>query len=130
MQSACAVYCHLWPVCDNLTSAPYLTQGTIFGLGWGWGELLNVKCVCFAIALSETIPIFRRTERDITISLHRPSCGVSCEVLMKLEFFFFLDRFSKNSQISKFHENTSSRSKVVSCRRKDGQADRQTEMTK
>jgi hypothetical protein len=50
--------------------------------------------------LSETFVILRRIQRDITINVHRPSREVP---VIRVRFWLnlnFLDRFSKNTQIS------------------------------
>jgi hypothetical protein len=100
MQSACAVlYCHLWLVWLYCIFPHCLINGTIFGK-----KLWNIKCVFwfYLQLLSETFLIPRRIGRDIIINVHRSSCKVA---VIPVGFHWnlnFLDRFSKNPQISNF----------------------------
>jgi len=69
--------------------------------------------------LTETFVILRRTERNIIINVHRPSCKIPvifCQFLFKLEFCRQI--FEKYSNI-KFHRNPSIGSRIVPCRRMD-----------
>jgi len=84
--------------------------------------LLDIKSVFwFSLQLlSETFLILRRNERDAFINVHisvamLSSC-YSCQVLIKLEFSRQI--FEKYSNIN-FHENLSSRRRVVPCGRTD-----------
>ena len=78
-------------------------------------KVLNIKCVFlfFLQRLSETSLILRRIQRDMIKNV----CWCSCEVQIFLVRFKrnlnFVDRFSKNTQISNFMETSSSGSRVV-----------------
>jgi hypothetical protein len=81
----------------------------------GKKPLFNIKCVFwFSIQhLSETIPILRRTERDMIKSVYWSSCTVPV-ILVKFYWNLnFLNRFSKKNSNIKFHQNPSSGSRVV-----------------
>jgi len=52
--------------------------------------------------LYEIFVILRRNQRNIIVNIHRSSRRVPVVVLMEFEF---LDKFSKNSQISNFMKN-------------------------
>jgi hypothetical protein len=122
MQSACAVlYCHLWRVRLYRIFPHYLINGTIFGK-----KLLNVKCVFwFSLQLSpETLLILSRIERHIVINVHRSSCKLPVILFRFWWNLNFLDRFSRNTQISwksVFWE-------PGSYMQTDGRTDRQTGM--
>jgi hypothetical protein len=97
----------------------YLINRTIFRK-----KLLDIKCVFwFSLQrLFKTFPILGRNERDIVINMKTSLCTshYSYRILMKLEFSGQI--FGKNFNI-KFHQNSSSWSRVVAC----GQLDRQTQ---
>jgi hypothetical protein len=63
--------------------------------------LLNIKCgFWFSVRLLPETFLVLRTERDIIINVHRSSCKVPL-ILVKFEWNLnFLNRFSKNTQIS------------------------------
>jgi hypothetical protein len=67
--------------------------------------------------VSEIFLILRRIERDI-INVHKYSCKVPVILVKFWRNLNFLDKFEKYSNI-KFHENPSSGSRVVPCRRTD-----------
>jgi hypothetical protein len=97
--NAHAPYCHLWSVRLYNIFLHYLKNDTIFGR-----KLLNTKCVfLFSLQfLSETFFILRRNERDIIKNVYWSSCKVSA-IIVRLKYGLnFLDRFSKNTQISNF----------------------------
>ena len=71
---------------------------------------------------SETFLVLRRTERDITINVHRSSCEVPVILSDFNETWIFRLIFEKSSNI-KFNGNPSSGSRVVPC----GQTDRPDE---
>ena len=98
MQSACAILssvaCRLYHIFPY-----YVINCTVFGK-----KLLNIKCV-FWISLqllSETFLTARRMQRYITINVHRSSCKVPVILDRFWWNFNFLNRFSKNTQISNF----------------------------
>jgi len=71
--------------------------------------------------LSETVLILNRIERGMIKKMY---IGLRVKYVLFLADFknlHFLGRFSKNTQISKFHENASSGSRVVPCGRRDRQ---------
>jgi hypothetical protein len=97
-------------------------------------KLLNIKCAFWFSILpsSKTYLILRRISRDTIKNVKRPSCKVPIILVgffMKLEFSRQI--FEKVSNI-KFHQNSSSGSRVVPCGQTDTdrQTDRQTNITK
>jgi hypothetical protein len=84
-------------------------------------KILNIKCVLSLQALSETLPILIRIQRDIIINIHRSSYTVRRYALFFSDFneaWIFSTDFWKPSNI-KFHENPSSGSRVVPCGQTD-----------
>ena len=126
--SACnahAPHHRLWPVGQYHNFPYYLTNGTILGK-----ESLNIKmCVSFSVRLlSETFHILRRVQRDIAIDIHRSCCKVPF-VLVRFEWNLnFVDKFSKNTQMSNFMKIRSVWAELSMWT--DGQTDRQTYVTK
>jgi hypothetical protein len=120
MQSACAVlYCHLWPVWLYHIFPHYLINGTIFG-----EKILNIKCVFwFSVQLlSEIFLMIRRIQWDIIINVHRSSCKVPLLLSDINETWVFSQIFEPYLNM-KFHENLSSRSRVVPWGWTDERAD-------
>ena len=76
--------------------------------------------------LSETFLILTRIKRDIIINVRRSSNKVPDIIVKSLGTLNFLDRFSKNSQITNSWKS-SSKSRVVHA---DERTDSQTDMTK
>jgi hypothetical protein len=98
-------YCHVW-LSGYLYHifTYYLINGTSFG-----SKLLSKKRVFrFSLQLlSETFLILSRSERDIIINVHGPSCEVlvisstrhSCQILKQIKFYW---HSLKNTWISSF----------------------------
>jgi hypothetical protein len=91
---------YLWPVRLNHIFSPYLLNGTIYG------HLFKIKSVFwFSLQiLPDTFLILSRTQWDI-INLHRSSCKVPVILAIFKWNLIFLERFSKNTQISDFTKN-------------------------
>ena len=120
--NANAPYCHLWPVRLCRIFPHYLKNSTIFKR-----NLLNIKCVYwfYVHVLSETFLIVRRTERDVIIYVYWSSCIVPVIRVILYWKLFFLDRYSKNSQISNF---TTIRPVGAEFFHADGQTNRQRDI--
>jgi hypothetical protein len=82
--------------------------------------LLTIKCVLISLQfLSQTFLIVRRIQRDIIINVQKSSCKVPVilvRFLIKLKFSPQIFEIYSNI---KFHENSSSGSRVVPCGRTD-----------
>jgi hypothetical protein len=89
------LYCYLRPLWLNHIFPHYHINCTIFGK-----TFLNIKRV-FSL-LSETFLIPRRIQREMTINVHRSSCEVPVILDRSESNLNFLNRFSKNPQISNF----------------------------
>jgi hypothetical protein len=73
-----------------------------------------LACVSFSSAtLSEKCLILRRIQRHIFKNVHTSSCKISLFLQDLNEIWIFSTAFRNNSRISKFHVNSSSRSRVV-----------------
>ena len=98
--------------CPALQFFPhYLINGMTFGKK----KLLNINCgFWFSLQFFPKILILTRNERHITINVRRSSREVSVNVFEKYSNF-------------KYQENPSSWSRVVPCRRTDGQRDKNDE---
>jgi hypothetical protein len=85
----------------------------------------KIYVLIFCTNLSETLVILRRTQQD-TIKMHvyRSSRKVPVIPVRFKRMLNFLDRFSKNNQMSnlKFHESPLSESRVVPRGRTDRQS--------
>jgi hypothetical protein len=114
--NARASYCHLWRVQPRNIFPFYLIYDTIFG----GKKLLNTKCVFwFPLKfLSEAFLIPRRIQPDMIKNVYRSSCKVPAILVRFQSYLTFFQVFEKCSNI-KFHENPSSRSRLVPCRRTD-----------
>jgi hypothetical protein len=86
----------------------------------------TMRVLIFSTNLPETIFILSRTERDSMINLHTSSCKAHFILANFYSNLNFLDRFSKNTQISDFMKTPSNRIRVVPCGRKE----REKDMTK
>ena len=96
----------------------YLINDTIFGK-----VLLNTTCVLiFSTNLSETFLILRGIKRYTNINGHRSSCEVLAILVIFQWNLNFLERFSKNSQITNFMKI-----RPVGDGRTEGRTNRQTD---
>jgi hypothetical protein len=90
--------------------------------------LLNIKCNFFIFStnfVSEKFIILRRIEREIIKNVHWSLCEVLV-ILVRFQLnFYFLGRFSKNTQISNFMKILPVGTKLLRAyRRTDGQTDK------
>jgi hypothetical protein len=80
---------------------------------------------CLSVQLlSETFLILRRTERDIIKNVYWSSCKVSVVLVRFERNLKFVDRFSKNTEMSNFLKIRSSGTDLLFA---DGRIDVQTE---
>ena len=125
MQSECAVlYNHLWPVQLYHISPHYLKNGKSFGKEITEHEIVFWFCLPL---LLETFLILRIIERDINTNVRRFSCKHPSLLPNFNEIWIFSTDFQIYSNI-KFHENSSSGSRVVPRGRTDNTG-RQAGMT-
>jgi hypothetical protein len=80
----------------------------------------------FVFTFSTTFLILRRTERDMIINVYRSSCKVPSIIVRFSRTLNFLERLSKNTQLSSFMKIRPVGAELFHA---DGQTDRQT-MTK
>jgi len=118
-------YCHLW-LARLYIIFPHLIKARFSRKK----ALLNTKCVFwYPLQLSETFLVLIRIECEIKkcLVLFMYSSCYSGPILMKHEFsrdFFFSNKYTN----IKFHENTSSGSRVFPCRQMDLRTDRHDEV--
>ena len=121
MQRACAIlHCHLWPLWLHQIIRLCMINITIFRK-----KVLEHK-MCILIlptTLSETCLIIRRINRYIVINVKTSLCKIPFVPVRSLGNLTFIIRFSKNWN-TKFYQNPSSGSRVVSFGRTDRQIDR------
>ena len=75
----------------------------------------------------KTFFILRIIQCDIITDVKRLSCNAAGTPIRLKWNFYFPNRVSKKYWNTKFHENPSSRSRVVPCGRADGRTDRQSQ---
>ena len=108
----CAVwYCRMWHDCLYYNFPHYLINGTIF-----WNILFHIMLV---LILSTTFVWNTFHSKKNCGNLRRSSYTTHyyCQILREPEFSKHF--FGKSSNI-KFHENPSTGSRVISCRKTDG----------
>jgi len=99
----------------------YLIHGTVVGR-----TLWNIKCVVtFSTTFVQNVVILRRIQGDV-INVYTSSCKVPVILVRFQRNLYFLNKFSKKRNI-KFHENSSSGSRVVACGQTHRQTDRHTD---
>jgi hypothetical protein len=109
-----------WSVWLYLLFPHYLFNGTTWGK-----KLFNIKCafLFFLHLLSETFLTLRRIERGIVINVGGSSCKVPVILVSYWWKLNFLDRFSKNTQMSRFMKTLTVGTEFFN---EDGRTDRQT----
>ena len=96
-------------------------------------KILNTKYLFWfylQLSSSETFLILRRVQRDNIINVHRYSYKYPLSLSCFHETWIFLTDFRKKSSCIKFNKTPSSGSRVVSCRRTEGQRERRTDLAK
>jgi hypothetical protein len=114
--NAHAPYCHLRPVCFYNIFPNYLINGMIFGKSY-WTQIVFI----FSLQVLSETSLILRTEPDMIKNVYSSSCNVPV-IPVELTWNSELSRqiFEKYSNM-KCHENTSSGSRVVQCKRTDRQ---------
>ena len=124
MQCACAIWpCVPYPPLQHLFTLSH--KGHNFQL-----TLLNVKCAFrfYIQIMSETIFILGRTEWDVIKNVCWSSCKVPVIFVRSLWDLIFLDKVSKNLQISSFINVRPVGAELFHPdRRTEGRTDRQTD---
>jgi len=115
-----ATYCHLSPAPLYYIFPNFLINGTIFERNF-----LNKKCgFWFSLQLLyQTFLILRRNERDMIKGIHWSSCKSSVILVGFSRKMNFLNRFSKNSQVTNFMKIRSVWSEVLPYEGKDSRRD-------
>jgi len=119
-------------VCDLSNSTIFFPHYFINAIFSKKKMVLNIKCALrYSIKLlSEIFLIPRRTEWDMVQNVNQTFLKYLLLLPDFNEFWILTIDSRKNTQISYFHENPSSGSRVVPCGRKDRWTDGQTDMTK
>jgi len=117
-RNAHSPYCNLW------TAPAPLYYSSLSYKGHDFREkkrnnLLDIIVSWFSLQLLSTFLVLRRNSRDMIRNVDRSACKVPLFLSDFNEACNFLDRLSKNTQISNFppHKNPSSGSRVISCGR-------------
>ena len=89
-----------------------------------WKNVIEHTMCVFILSesLSETFLILRRIMRDISINVYWYSCTVAVMFVHLTKLEILRQFFEKESRI-KFHENSSTGSRIVSCGKTDKRTD-------
>ena len=112
------LYCQLWPLRDS----QHFSTSSHKRHDFRKITLLNIKYVLWYSHLSEIFLISRRIGWDIIINVHKSLCRVPLFLSDFNETWIFLTDLLK--LLVKCHQNQSSGSRVVSCRRTYRRTDR------
>jgi hypothetical protein len=116
----CAVLCrHMWPARLYSIIRHHLVNNISFGK-----KVLDIRCVLwfYPQIFSENFLILRQTQLDSIINVQKSSCKVPVIIVKFKKEINFLDRFSRNAQLSNF-ENSYNGIPVVPCGWTRGWAD-------
>ena len=91
------LYCHLWSGWHFFPH--YLIDRTFFGKKV---TEKNIRVLIFSTILFKTLLILRRILWEIIVNVHRSSCKLPVILVRFQSNMNFLNRFSKNTQISNF----------------------------
>jgi hypothetical protein len=121
MRNACAVFCcHLCPVrlYHIFSTRSHKWRNFRRKIYWTW-----TVCFIFSTILSKIFPIRRKTQLDIVVIVKTSYCNVQVIPVIFYLNLNFLDRFSKNTQVSNLI-------KIRKVGTEFSHADRRTDMTK